>query len=138
VTHVLACAPVCFVDPRMVLDKQRWASGGGSVEALEQEGHVVTVKVSASGSVKEPAYKTLIRTPYDQISKALYDPYRRVGLAEPLRWALSSLSLLARPQALLARPRPLIARPQLSLQLTGSIDQLTSGPACMSCSCCCF
>ncbi|KAG1659301.1 hypothetical protein FOA52_003657 [Chlamydomonas sp. UWO 241] len=36
---------VCFVDPRTVLDKKRWAGGGGSLEALEQEGHVVTVKV---------------------------------------------------------------------------------------------
>jgi hypothetical protein len=37
--------------------------------------------MKTSGSVEEPAYKTLIRTPYVQIIKALYDPYRRVGLA---------------------------------------------------------
>jgi hypothetical protein len=41
-------------------------------------------KKHTSGSVKEPAYKTVIRTPYVKISKALHDPYRRVGLAEPL------------------------------------------------------
>jgi hypothetical protein len=41
-------------------------------------------QVRGSGSAKEPAYRTLLRTPYVKISKALYDPYRRVGSAEPL------------------------------------------------------
>jgi hypothetical protein len=52
-----------------------------SVDALR-----VAARQSLSGSVKEPAYKTLI-TPYDQVSKP-YDPYKRVGLAEPLLWRL--------------------------------------------------
>jgi hypothetical protein len=48
--------------------------------------------MQSSGSVEEPAYKTLIRTPYVQISRALYDPYRRVGLAEPLKAEQHSLT----------------------------------------------
>jgi hypothetical protein len=41
---------------------------------------------ATSGPVNEIALslKTSIRTPYVKISKALYDPYSRVGLAEPL------------------------------------------------------
>jgi hypothetical protein len=45
---------------------------------------VVVVAILTSGSVKETAYKTLLRAPYVKISEALYDPYRRVGLAERL------------------------------------------------------
>jgi hypothetical protein len=73
------------------------AGGGGSglrVEPRRPRGTATRPRASVgeqgvwgSGSVKEPAYKTLIRTPHVQI-KALSDPYRRVGLAEPLVWGV--------------------------------------------------
>jgi hypothetical protein len=58
--------------------------GAGAASAVATAVATAVVSTHTSGSVKEPAYKTLIRTPYVQISQALYDPYKRVGLAEPL------------------------------------------------------
>jgi hypothetical protein len=60
--------------------------GGGPV-GVEMAAEIVESYAGKSEAVvplRQPAYKTLIRTPYVQIRKALYDPYKRVGLAEPL------------------------------------------------------